>query len=166
MFQIRRNVNLLVIILIMSCSSDKQDELNSIEIDYLKKRKIFTANFCHIYGLPIEKGRHREFGMTQKVLRNESLFKGTFYVGDSSMYKHIFHLSFPEQGDTSSLKNFYATFNLLVDCFNHDSLYLGSITVNDQCKAFNTNGRFDKKLLDEIRAYFPEWSSSYERVCK
>lgn len=90
--------------------------------------------------------------------------KQSFYFG--SINKHVFNLNYPDTTKSSPLKNFYASFNLLVDCFNRDSIYIGSIVVNDQCKFFNTNGRFQESLLDEIKPVFPEWYDSYVRECR
>ena len=53
-----------------------------------------------------------------------------------------------------------------VVCFNRDSLYLGSITVNDRCQDSNTNGRMDKRMLVELKPVVPEWYASYEKQCK
>ena len=77
-------------------------------------------------------------------------------------------MSFPLEEDTNSVKALYlySRPNLLVDCFNRDSLYLGSITVNDHCRTSNSNGRTDKRMLEELKPVVPEWYASYEKQCK
>ncbi len=160
-----------IFFLLVSCSTEKDEqELNSIEKEYLEKRETFSAAYCVVYGFPVKplgKIWNREFGTSKIMLRNDkSAKKGIFEVADSSVYKHAFSLSFPLEEDSSAIKNFYATYNLLVDCFNRDSLYLGSITVNDRCQTSNSNGRMDKRMLVELKSVFPEWYDSYEKACK
>ena len=159
----------LLLCIVVSCSSNCENEKDPIEAKHIKKRDLMAAYYCNVYGYSsptFKKKILREFDLSMEHLRNNRFQKGVFIVADSSKYKHIFNLSYPDTTDSSPLKNFYATFNLLVDCFNRDSIYIGSITVNDQCKYFNTNGRFQESLLDEIKPVFPEWYDSYVRACR
>lgn len=159
----------LLLCIVDSCSSNSENEKDPIEVEYLKKQDLMATCYCNVYGFPsppFKKNIHYEFGMSMEYLRDNRFKKGVFIVADSSKYKHIFNLSYPDTTDSSPLKNFYARFNLLVDCFNRDSIYIGSVVVNDQCKHFNTNGRFQEKLLDEIKTVFPEWYDSYVRACR
>jgi hypothetical protein len=159
----------LLLCIVVSCSSNGENEKDPIEVEYLKKRDFMAACYCKVYGFSsptFKKKLIREFGMSMENLRDNRFQKGVFIVTDSSKYKHIFNLNYPDTSNSSPLKNFYASFNLLVDCFNRDSIYIGSITVNDQCKCFNTNGRFQESLLDEIKPVFPEWYDSYVRECR
>ena len=161
-----------IFFLFISCSTEKDEqELNSIEKEYLEKRETFSAAYCVVYGSSVRKiARNAQYEccMTKNFFR-ESHAKRQFVVADSSVYKHAFSLSFPLEEDSSAIKNFYALYNLLnllVDCFNRDSLYLGSITVNDRCGTSNSNGRMDKRMLVELKSVFPEWYASYEKACK
>ncbi|MEE3486217.1 MAG: hypothetical protein VZQ98_18085, partial [Bacteroidales bacterium] len=130
------------------------------------------AAYCVVYGFPVKplgKIWNREFGTSKIMLRNDkSAKKGIFEVADSSAYKSAFSLSFPLEEDTNSVKALYlySRPNLLVDCFNRDSLYLGSITANDRCGISNSNGRMDKRMLEELKPVVPEWYASYEKQCK
>ncbi len=169
----RKNSLFILVVLLfciaVSCSSNSENEKDPIEAEYLKKRDLMAAYYCKVYGFPsptFKKNILREFGLSMEYLRDNRFQKGVFIVADSSKYKHVFNLNYPDTTKSSPLKNFYASFNLLVDCFNRDSIYIGSIVVNDQCKFFNTNGLFQESLLDEIKPVFPEWYDSYVRECR
>lgn len=159
----------IIFFLLVSCSTEKaEQELNSIEKEYLEKRKTFSAAYCFVYGSSVRKiARNVQYECcaTKNYFR-ESHTKRLFVVADSSAYKSAFSLSFPLEEDSNSIKNFYATYNLLVDCFNRDSLYLGSITANDRCGISNSNGRMDKRMLEELKPVVPEWYASYKKQCK
>ena len=160
-----------IFFLLVSCSTEKaEQELNSIEKEYLEKRKTFSAAYCFVYGSSVRKiARNVQYECcaTKNYFR-ESHTKRLFVVADSSAYKSAFSLSFPLEEDTNSVKALYlySRPNLLVDCFNRDSLYLGSITANDRCGISNSNGRMDKRMLEELKPVVPEWYASYEKQCK
>ena len=164
----------IIFFLLVSCLTEKaEQELNSIEKEYLEKRKTFSAAYCFVYGSSVRKiARNVQYECcSTKNLFRESHTKRLFVVADSSAYKSAFSLSFPLEEDTNSVKALYlySRPNLLVDCFNRDSLYLGSITVitvNDHCRTSNSNGRTDKRMLEELKPVVPEWYASYEKQCK
>ena len=161
----------IIFFLLVSCSTEKaEQELNPIEKEYLEKRKTFSAAYCFVYGSSVIKLNPKvlyECCTTKNLFRN-SHTKRLFVVADSSAYKSAFSLSFPLEEDTNSVKALYlySRPNLLIDCFNRDSTYLGSITVNDHCKTSNSNGRMDKRMLEELKSILPEWYASYEKQCK
>ena len=158
----------IIFFLLVSCSTEKaEQELNSIEKEYLEKRETFSAVYCYVYGTSVKRTDRYEAGSSKKFLReSQNDTKRLFVVADSIAYRHAFNLSFPLEEDSNSIKNFYATYNLLVDCFNRDSLYLGSITANDRWGISNSNGRMDYRMLVELKPVVPEWYASYEKQCK
>ena len=155
----------IIFFLLVSCSMEKaEQELNPIEKEYLEKRETFSAAYCYVYGTSVKRTDRYAAGSSKKFLReSQNDTKRLFVVADTSAYKRAFSMSFPLEKDASSFKNWY---NLLVDCFNRDSLYLGSIAVNNQCQSFNSNGPMDKRMLEELKSILPEWYASYEKKCK
>ena len=154
-----------IFFLLVSCSTEKaEQELDPIEKEYLEKQKTFSAVYCYVYGTSVKRTDRYEAGSSKKILReSQNDTQRLFVVADSSAYRHAFNLSFPLEKDASSFRNW---FNLLVDCFNRDSLYLGSIAVNNRCQSFNSNGPMDKRMLEELKSVFPKWYASYEKKCK